>query len=246
MMTVTALCRHPLKAHGREALDHVTLVAGQAMPFDRTWAVAHDNAKIDGPGWHKCVNFTRGASTPALMAIEAQLDETAQTLTLTHPDLPDLTFNPDTQEALFLEWVAPLMPQGRSSPQRILRLDQRGFTDSAFPSLSLYNQASHRAVESLAGSPLQMARWRGNIWFEGVPAWEEFDWVGRDVQIGGATLHVEERITRCKATTVNTDTGVRDVDTLRALGMLDHQDFGVYLSVIKGGDIALGDQLEVM
>jgi MOSC domain-containing protein YiiM len=48
------------------------------------------------------------------------------------------------------------------------------------------------------------------------------------------------------ATSVNTDTGIRDVDTLKALNSLDHQDFGVYATVIETGDIALGDTLELI
>jgi len=243
---VTALWRHPLKAHGREALDAVKLVAGQSMPFDRTWAVAHDNARIRGDGWQKCANFTRGASTPALMAITANLDEETEFLTLAHPELPALTFHPDREAQAFLDWVAPLMPEGRSQPQSILRLSDRGFTDSAFPSLSLNNVASHHAVEALAGSALQQDRWRGNIWFDGEAAWQEFDWVGRDLAIVPVILHIEEPITRCKATTVNTETGQRDVDTLAALNILGHQDFGVYATVVKGGTITVGDPLELI
>jgi uncharacterized protein YcbX len=246
MMEVTALWRHPMKAHGREALEQVTLVAGQAMPFDRMWAVAHDNAQIDGPGWQKCANFTRGASIPALMAIEAHLNEVTEQLTLHHPDLPDLTFHPDTEAAQFIDWIKPLLPSNRAQPERILRLSSRGFTDTAFPSLSLCNVASHHAIETLADTPLQQERWRGNIWFDGAVAWEEFDWIGQDIGVGQAVLRVEEPITRCMATTVNTDTGVRDVDTLATLGMLGHQEFGIYATVTKGGTVTLGDLLELI
>ena len=70
----------------------------------------------------------------------------------------------------------------------------------------------------------------------------ECGWVGRTLRIGGATLKVRERITRCKATTVDPETGVSDVDTLGALETgWNHQDFGVYAEVIEGGRIAIGD-----
>ena len=41
MATVAALYRHPIKAIGREEVDEVDLIAGQTMPGDRLWAVAH-------------------------------------------------------------------------------------------------------------------------------------------------------------------------------------------------------------
>lgn len=246
MIQITALWRHPIKSHGREALERIDLAEGQTMPFDRLWAVAHDATSIDGAEWAACQNFNRGAKTPGLMAITATLDEETEIITLRHPDLADLTVHPDQQGDRIVEWSKPLCDSGRAAPDRVLRLDQRGFTDTPFPSISLCNAASHTAVESLTKSPLQPERWRGNIWFEGAPAWSEFDWIDRTLSLGTAQLKVEERITRCRATTVNTDTGQRDVDTLRALNSLSHQDFGIYCTVIRSGTVAIGDELELL
>jgi uncharacterized protein YcbX len=245
-MNVTALWRHPIKSHGREALTYVALTEGRAMPYDRLWAIAHGAAKADGTGWAACQNFNRGAQSPRLMAITATLDEATETLTLSHPDQPDLTVRPADEADRLLDWVRPLADPERARPSKVFRLDHRAFTDTAFASVSLCNTASHVAVEGLAQSPLQQQRWRGNIWFEGAAAWQEFDWLGHDLRLGTAVLRVEERITRCKATTANTDTGVRDVDTLKALNTLGHQDFGIYATVIQSGDVALGDQLELI
>jgi len=245
-MRVVALWRHPIKAHGREALECVTLTKGQSMPYDRLWAIAHEEAKVGDAVWSACQNFSRGAKSPSLMAITATLDEETQTITLRHPDCPDLTVQPDAAAGPLLDWVRPFVAPGRAQPERVLRLDGRGFTDTAFPSLSLCNLASHAAVEDLAGAVLQPERWRGNIWFEGTPAWSEFDWIGRELSIGTARLKVEEKITRCLATTVNTDTGLRDVDTLKALNSLDHQEFGIYATVIETGDVGAGDALALI
>jgi uncharacterized protein YcbX len=64
--------------------------------------------------------------------------------------------------------------------------------------------------------------------------------------VGDTVLRVEERITRCKATMANPDTGRRDVDTLAVLRTWDHQDFGVYAAVVEGGTIRPGDAVEVL
>lgn len=245
-MNVTALWRHPIKSHGRESLTRVSLTEGRAMPYDRLWAIAHNAAKADGTGWAACQNFNRGAQSPRLMAITATLDEATETLTLNHPDQPDLTVRPADEPDRLLDWVRPLADPERAQPNKVFRLDHRAFTDTPFASVSLCNTASHAAVEGLAQLLLQQQRWRGNIWFEGATAWQEFGWLGRDLRLGTAVLRVEERITRCKATTANTDTGVRDVDTLKALNTLGHQDFGIYATVIQSGDVALGDQLELI
>ncbi len=244
MTTVTSLLRHPLKSHGREALQEVSLTKGASMPYDRLWAVAHDQSKADGSGWAHCANFSRVSKAPALMAISSRYDENTGVLTLSHPDRPDLSFNPDEDSSLFVDWVMPLVPQDRALPARIVKLPGRGFTDSDFPSVTLCNHASHRAVEKQLGCELSVHRWRGNIWFETDTPWVEFDWMDRDVRIGECILTPRERTDRCLATTANPATGRRDADVLAALKHFGHQDFSVRAEVKFGGTIRIGDRVE--
>lgn len=244
---VAHIWRHPIKSHGREALASVHLSEGRTMPWDRTWAVAHETAKTDGTEWASCANFTRVAKVAVLQAVKANLDEQSERVTLTHPDLQDFSFQPDHDVEAFLAWIAPLMPKDRAQSTRIVRIPNRGMTDSDFPSVSLNSLASNRAVEAALSTPLAPERWRGNIWFDGFEPWVEFEWIGKTVRIGECELAVCERITRCLATTANPKTGIRDADTLGALKTgWDHKDFGVYAKVTKSGNIKTGDTVEVL
>lgn len=237
--------RHPIKAHGREHLASVLLSAGACLPGDRHWAVAHEAAKLEA-GWNPCRNFHRGAKAPALMAITATL--VGDTVTLSHPERPDLTFRPDNAEDLprFLEWVSPLSPPDRAQPAKIVSAG-RGMTDSDFPSVSILSLASLRTLSQKMQQELSPHRFRGNLWFEGGAPFEEFDWIGRKLQIGNAVLQVEERITRCRATMANPETGRVDADTLGALNRdYGHQDFGIYAVVTKGGEITLNDEMVLL
>ena len=239
--------RHPIKGHGREALASVALSVEQCLPWDRHWAVAHDAAKLVA-GWNPCVNFARGAKAPGLMAISAHLDEAACVVTLSHPDKPDLKFRPDDAEDLaqFLDWVSDLNPADRAQPVQIVKAGI-AMTDSDFPSVSIFGLASNKDLSSRMGQDLSPYRWRGNLWVDGMAPWAEFDWVGQDVQIGGAVLHVQERIVRCRATSANPATGKIDADTLGALqGGFGHQDFGVYAQVVSGGRVTRGDRISVL
>ena len=242
--TVTSLWRHPIKAHGREEVSEVTLVPGQSMPGDRLWAVAHEAAQLDGSNWVSCRNFTRAAGSPQLMAITCETQ--AHQLRLSHPDLDDLLFDPNADQTAFLDWVAPLIPEGRARPVKLVEASEQGFTDSSWPSLTLCNQASHTAVEAQLGKDLSIHRWRGNIWLDGLEAWAEFDWLGRDLRLGEAVINVRERTERCMATTANPDTGTRDADTLGALQSFGHKDFSVKVAVIQGGLVRVGDTLDLL
>ncbi|MCV6587099.1 MAG: MOSC domain-containing protein [Marinibacterium sp.] len=243
---VASLWRHPIKAHGREEVLSTTLAPGCTMPGDRVWAVTHELSKATNADWSPCPNFSRAAKAPALMAISATYDEAAGQVTLRHPDRPDLTFAPDRDPQALINWVAPLMPADRAASVGLVRVPGRGMTDSDFPSVSLCNLASHRAVEQKLGQPLSIHRWRGNIWCDGLPVWDEFDWVGREVQIGEAVLAVRERTTRCRATTANPETGAQDADTLGALQSWGHQDFSVCAEVLRGGTIRPGDTVTLL
>ena len=245
--SVAELWRHPIKSHGREALTQVEFTAGKCMPWDRHWAVTHEKTKFDGSGWVMCRNFMIGALTPSLAGIWASLDEATGLITLRHQDAGDVTFNPDGDIDAFLTWVAPLCPPDRNQPQAIVKAPDRGMTDSDFPSVSLMNRASHDAVQGAMGAPLEMERWRANVWFDGLAAWEEMNWIGKTIRIGQAEFEVREDCIRCKVTETNPVTGVRDAHTLAVLkNSFGHQKFGVYAYVTKGGPVALGDQVEVL
>lgn len=243
---LTHIWRHPIKAHGCEALEKVTVMPGTTLPWDRVWAVAHEDAALQ-EGWSPCRNFSRGAKAPGLMAISAKLDEKTATVTLTHPARPTLTFRPDApeDEAGFLAWVAPLMPEGRSASASVIPVKDRGMTDTDYPSISLGNLASLRALSQRVGTALDPRRFRINLWVDGLAPWEEFDWVGHEITLGPVRFRVEEPIERCMATTANPETGRRDADTLGALEAgWGHRDFGVFLTALTEGDLTCGDTLE--
>lgn len=245
--TITEIWRYPIKSHGYERLSETTLTPGQTIPGDRLWAVLHEAAKDTGPGWVPCHNFTRVAKTPALAAVSAKMSEDMSEVTLSHPKRPELHLRPDTDETAFLEWLKPLIDEGRAAPVKLIRARDRGMTDSPDPTLSLNNLSTHRAVSQKVGKPLDIRRWRGNVWLDGLGPWEEFEWIGRKLQLGTAELEVVERITRCLATATNPETGIRDADTLGALeDGWDHRDFGVYAVVTKPGTIREGDTLQLL
>ncbi|OSP55167.1 MOSC domain-containing protein [Pseudoruegeria sp. SK021] len=245
--TLAAIWRHPIKAHGSEALTEAALVSGEALPWDRVWAVAHEAAKVTDGSWVPCANFSRGAKAPQLMAITARLNDATGQITLTHPARPDLTFDPDRDSQEFLEWVAPLMPADRAASVRIVRATGQAMTDSRFPSISITSLASLEALSERVGTPLAQTRFRGNLWLAGLAPWQEFDLVGRTLEIGGARVDIRERIGRCLATTANPTTGERDADTLAALKSgWGHTDFGVYGVVTRGGTVRLNDPVRIL
>ena len=106
------------------------------------------------------------------------------------------------------------------------------------------NDATKR--ERLEEGPLTPSRFRPNIVFNGLPAWSEFNWIGKHVRIGSVTFKVLSRTVRCEATNVDARAGcgrpVLDVPALLNAHFPDHGPFlGVYARVVHGGVLNVGD-----
>ena len=250
MMHVAEIWRHPVKAHGRERMDQVTLTAGKSMPWDRVWAVAHERSCFDpeNPSWNPPGDFSRGASSPRLQQIECVTDPAYRTITFSHPDCASITINPDDhgQACEFIQWVTPLSLGARLLPARLVKAPGEAMTDTGYQSISLINLNSHKAIAQHLGQEISSLRWRGNLLIEGLPAWEELTWPGKTLRLGDIELEVIEPIGRCRMTEANPETGIRDADTLKALREgFDHQDCGVYVKVKTGGLLMQGAQIEV-
>lgn len=236
--------RHPIKGVGAEALDSVCLATDGPLPGDRAWAVLRAGQSDTGE-WQRCATFLRGASAPELMAIEATT--TDGRLDLRHPKKPPLSIDPTHDGARLVAWLADLWPGDAPAPDALIAAPAQGMTDAPFPSVSVLNLASLRAVSDAAGQRLDPRRFRGNLWIDGVDAWDEAGWVGRRLAIGGAMLEIVEPIGRCRATEANPETGARDVPVLDLLEAAQGAtEFGVYARVITGGEIAVGDSAAVL
>src|SRR5690606_9757085 len=80
-------------------------------------------------------------------------------------------------------------------PAKVLEAPGFSFSDSPQKVLSLINLETVRTLEREIGMPIHPIRFRANLYIEGVPAWTEFDWVGREIRVGNARLTGTKRIT---------------------------------------------------
>ncbi len=245
--SLSMIVRHLIKAIGREELESVALEAGKWLPLDRKWAVSHEKSKLEGDGWAKKANFLRGVTDPNLMAVTSSYDPVLKAITLKHPSADSITFHPNAPDdaAPFLDWIRRIWPDDLPAPTGIYRANDAHLTDVPDPWVSINSTASLKALANMAGTEVSPHRFRGNLWIDGLAAWEEKKWVGKTLKVGAATLVVREEITRCKATMANPETGKRDVDTLELLDELGHQEFGVYAEVVESGEVELGDSVTV-
>jgi MOSC domain-containing protein len=116
--------------------------------------------------------------------------------------------------------------------------------------VTLMSRASLGALDTALerDGALDGRRFRMTMTVDGVEAWEEHGWSGREVGVGDAVLRVASPTPRCVVTTRDPDSGRRDAPVLRALAGLRGKDdvtFGVWCDVVSAGAVRVGDPVAV-
>ena len=106
------------------------------------------------------------------------------------------------------------------------------FSDHRDGEVLLINLAWVRALEDAAGRSQIPLRFRANVYFGGIGAWEKISWPETGLAIGTTRPRVTARIDRCAAVDVEPGTGERNTNLVRTLWRrFDHVDMGVYATV---------------
>ena len=130
---------------------------------------------------------------------------------------------------------------------RLLQRDA-GVTGADDAPVSLMSVASLAALAPATGGAVpDPRRFRMTLTVDGVEAWAEEAWKGRELAVGGAVLHVDDPVPRCVVTTRDPDDGHRDIPVLKALAQLRGKkrvDFGVWCHVAQPGTVRRGDTVE--
>ncbi|SDS57193.1 MOSC domain-containing protein [Microlunatus soli] len=115
------------------------------------------------------------------------------------------------------------------------------------------------SIDNLAarlGTPIDPARWRATVVIDDstdAARTPEPDWIGRSVQIGGATISITAPVARCAVIDICPETGSRDGALLKVLRRSAPRDelygdpiFGVQATVARPGPVLVGDRAELL
>jgi len=247
-ITVTALSVVPVKGMRVSAVEEVQLEP-QGARGDRAYLV------VDADG--ALLETTR---TPALLAVVAAYDPEPGTLCLRFPDGSRTEAVPEPHGAASTrlydgrEVTGRLVdgPLGEALSEHLgrgVRLLARdaAHTGADDAPVTLMSEASLRALAPALGGMPDGRRFRMTLTVDGIDAWEEHGWAGRELRVGAAALRVVEPVPRCVVTMRDPDDGRTDAPVLKALARLrgSHDvTFGVWCVVTRPGTVRRGDVLE--
>ena len=216
--------------------------------------------------------MVNGKHSGALNEVTASLEEEGErpTLTLTFPDGAVVSgdaqlrgeelqsrFFSRTRQARLVEgpFSAALSEHVGESLRLVEAADGSSAVDrGAQGAVSVISRASLAALAREGGiDGVDGRRFRMSIELEGARAFEEDEWMGRELRIGAARVLVSGHVGRCIVTSRHPETGVVDLPTLDLLRTLragavttEPLALGVFGSVLKGGPVKVGDGVELL
>lgn len=200
-----------------------------------------------------------------LAQVNADYCIASDTLRLVFPDGESVCRTPDLGEAVetkvFRRTVSGKVVTGELSealsdfcgePLSLMKPESAGACQDAYP-VSLLSQASIERLGDVAqnGIELEHRRFRPNFLLGGCDPHEEDTWLNKEVAVGDELrLRVDSLDPRCAITTLNPETGERDMDTPRLIlsyrsPIRNSACFGVYGSVVTPGAVSVGDEVRV-
>jgi uncharacterized protein YcbX len=253
MARVARISIAPVKALGLVHPESVVLGPRGVAGNRRFWLLEADGRLVS--------NKRHGS----LMQVRPEWDEETRELALTFPDgsrvtgtveLGDEVFeaemynHPIASRHVIGPWQEALS-RFAGQPLTLLWAEE-GAPDRLYAGTTtiVSRESIARLAHEAGEAELDGRRFRMLFEIEGVRPNEEDEWIGTQVRVGTATLQLNGDVGRCAITTLDPDTGVPTVDTLKALaayrreGRKEPLPLGVYGSVVVPGEVRVGDVVE--
>jgi uncharacterized protein YcbX len=234
--TVKQIWRYAVKSMAGEQLESCSL-GTLGIPADRGWALRDEATGA----------ITTGSRLPLLMQCEAFYRESPTAGAIPHvvmrfPNGVEVASDESNVNARLSELLDRSVSLWALQPAvapHITHFD-------AFP-IHLLTTASLEAMNrSNTAAMWDVRRFRPNFFIETddtVEGLVEFDWSA--VRVGSVELKCEMRTERCAMATNAQKDIPKDPSILRSLVEAADRDLGVYASVVKAGEVSVGDVVEV-
>ncbi|MDC3063923.1 MOSC domain-containing protein [Alphaproteobacteria bacterium] len=256
MTFVKYIVRYPIKGLNGEFVNSANLSPGSTISGDRKYAFAKSENDICEKSliYMKKTNFLALVKEEKLSLLQPQINFKNEFLRLIYKDKEIfngfLNNNNDIKKlnlclAKFLNINIKKKPRLVKDKSDVKDDNKHSFSDIPDKALSFINLNSINDFEVKIKQEVNYNRFRGNVIFSGIKAWEEFNWLGKIITIGGVKFEIFRKTKRCAATNVNPNTGLRDLNIPNQLQKIyGHYDLGVYGKVLNKGIIKINDEIK--
>jgi len=202
------------------------------------------------PNERKLNNFLSLKNSPVLNKYNFTYKDNKLALMLGGKELISITAGDLDQKSKLINKLIDLESSLRK-PMFLLQNNEFPFYDTShsnkvFNSISLINLNSIEDLEKRINQKVELQRFRGNFYIDGIDAWEEHKWIGKTIKINNIYFKVERNIPRCVAINLKPKTDDNELNLIQSLKKnYSHFDMGIYLRSLNDGKIKVGNAIKL-
>ena len=255
---ITSIHNCPVKSISFQNIEKCKINKNVGIEGDRVFAFSQNlnldqstefekNPETRKGKWNKIVTLK---NTPVFNKYNFLHEDNKLTLTLNNKEIITVNVN-ETNERDNLEKKLIELEGSLKNDIRLMRNDEYPFYDTSISnksmfrnSISLLNINSIKDFGNKIDQKIEKSIFRGNLYFDGIDAWEERNWIGKTIIINDVLFKVEKNIPRCVAINLKPETDDNSFNLLKTLKQTyDHYDMGVYLTPENDGEINLSEKI---
>jgi len=259
--TISSINYCPVKSISFQTIDKCEIKKNIGIIGDRIFAFAkgldleqvklfEKNPEERRGKWNKILTLK---NSPVLNKYNFLFNENKLTLTFENKKVLTINVNELDEYDLLSNKILEL-ENSLQKPIILMKNKNHPFFDTSISnktvlphSVSLLNTRSIEDFQNKINQKIETQRFRGNICINGIEPWKEREWIGKIIKINGVSFKVEKNIPRCVAINLKPTTDDNSLNLLQSLKKnYNHFEMGIYLTAIDGGEINLGDKVEII
>ena len=251
MFKINKLFYSPVKSLSFSSVNKLEILDNIGIKYDRNFAFTRNlddnkiNYILNNPLKRQIINFLSLKHFPELNEYNFDLEKEILILKKNNKIILQTNINKQSDVETLCDKILLLIP--KLERIKLIKDSKNPFFDT-MPSntISLINLNSIKDFEKKISKNVELERFRGNIYINGLDAWEERNWINKIIKINNIPFLVQSHISRCSATNLQPNTSNFTINLpLELKKIYKHLDMGVYLIPLNDGYIKVGDKLEL-
>ena len=255
---ITSIYNCPVKSISFQNIEKCKINKNVGIEGDRIFAFSQNldldqstefekNPETRKGKWNKIVTLK---NTPVFNKYNFLHEDNKLTLTQNNKEIITVNVNESNERDNLVNKLIELEGSLKNDV-RLMRNEEYPFYDTSISnksifrnSISLLNINSIKDFENKIDQKIEKSIFRGNLYFDGIEAWEERNWIGKTIKINDVLFKVKKNIPRCVAINLKPKTDDNSFNLLKTLKQTyDHYDMGVYLTPENDGEINLSEKI---
>ena len=249
MFRINQLYYSPVKSLSFSSVNKLEILKNIGIKFDRNFAFTRDlddnkiNYILNNPLERQIINFLSLKHLPELNKYNFDFENNSLKLKKNNHNILSAYINDKSEVDTLCKKIQELVPN--ISRVRLVQDSINPFFDT-MPSktISLINLNSIKDFEKKLSKKVEFERFRGNIYVDGLNAWDERNLINKILVINNIKFKVIKEIPRCSATNIKPNSSEYNLSIPIFLKeFYNHINLGIYLLPLNDGNIKLNDDV---